>query len=76
MATDRVLVTIRVHPDVKRRMDLIYKDLHGFASKSKRGRVKQNDMSISKFWEIAIEDYLEKNKDYVTVLERVESGRI
>lgn len=66
MAIKKVQFKIRVKPEVKANMDLLYKSMYDIASKDKKR--KWQVASFSEYWEIVFREHLTQNSDYLRIL--------
>jgi hypothetical protein len=66
MATKKVQFKIRVKPEVKANMDLLYKSMCDIASKDKKRKLQV--VSFSDYWEIVFKEHLTQNSDYLRIL--------
>jgi hypothetical protein len=66
MGTKKVQFKIRVRPEVKANMDLLYKSMCNLVSKDKKR--KWQIVSFSDYWEIVFKEHLAENSDYLRIL--------
>lgn len=66
MATNKVQFKIRVRPEVKAAMDLLYKSIDDLVSKEDKRKWKV--VSYSDYWEIVFKDHLAANSDHLRLL--------
>jgi hypothetical protein len=66
MATNKVEFKIRVKPEVKADMDLLYKSICAIVNQDKTR--KWRVVSFSDYWEIVFKEHLAENSDYLRIL--------
>ena len=74
MGTKKVQFKIRVRPEVKANMDLLYRSMCNLASKDKKR--KWQIVSFSDYWEIVFKEHLAENSEYLTILKEKHNNNL